>query len=162
MNRIELNESNESNELNWMNWIELNESNESNELNWIEWVKLNWIELNWIGMLAKVCSDRNKPNGQFVLANSKEAVMDFVRDLPIRKISGIGNVTEQLLANVLDVSTCADLYRQRHLISLLFSEISCHHFMRVALGIASVDHSVRFSKFLKRIFRQKMKNLVRI
>ena len=88
------------------------------------------------GMLAKVCSDLNKPNGQFILASQRQAVMDFVGSLAIRKISGIGNVTEQMLA-ALDVTTCRDLWRKRDLLSLLFSENSCDHFMRVALGLGS-------------------------
>ena len=37
-------------------------------------------------MIAKVCSDKNKPNGQFALAPSAEAVLTFMRDLPIRKV----------------------------------------------------------------------------
>jgi len=37
-------------------------------------------------MIAKVCSDRNKPNGQFAVAPSAEAVLSFMRDLPIRKV----------------------------------------------------------------------------
>ncbi len=37
-------------------------------------------------LLAKVCSDRNKPDGQFVLPNELSAVQEFVRDLPIRKV----------------------------------------------------------------------------
>ncbi|KAK6043499.1 hypothetical protein COOONC_18996 [Cooperia oncophora] len=35
--------------------------------------------------LAKICSDMNKPNGQYELENSYEKVMDFLRELPIRK-----------------------------------------------------------------------------
>ena len=45
--------------------------------------------------LAKVCSDMNKPDGQFRLAPDEGKIMRFVEGLPIRKISGIGNVTEQ-------------------------------------------------------------------
>ena len=45
--------------------------------------------------LAKVCSDMNKPDGQFRLAPDEGEIMRFVEALPIRKISGIGNVTEQ-------------------------------------------------------------------
>lgn len=88
-------------------------------------------------MLAKVCSDRNKPNGQFQLEASRDAVLNFVRPLPIRKISGIGNVTEQLLRGALGVSTCADLWEKRDLLALLFSESSYDYFLRVALGIGS-------------------------
>lgn len=37
-------------------------------------------------MLAKVCSDKNKPNGQYRLPSTREAVMDFVQNLPVRKV----------------------------------------------------------------------------
>lgn len=37
-------------------------------------------------MLAKICSDLNKPNGQYVLENDKNAIMEFLKDLPIRKV----------------------------------------------------------------------------
>ena len=37
-------------------------------------------------MIAKVCSDKNKPNGQFVVAQSAEAILSFMHDLPIRKV----------------------------------------------------------------------------
>lgn len=43
-------------------------------------------------MLAKVCSDLNKPNGQYVLPNERAAVLHFVTTLPIRKIPGVGKV----------------------------------------------------------------------
>nr|KAF6490643.1 DNA polymerase kappa [Molossus molossus] len=36
-------------------------------------------------MLAKVCSDKNKPNGQYQILPNRQAVMDFIKDLPIRK-----------------------------------------------------------------------------
>ena len=50
--------------------------------------------------------------------------MKFVESLPIRKVSGIGNVTEQLLKRVLGIETCSDLYHKRGHLLLLFSEIS--------------------------------------
>lgn len=37
-------------------------------------------------MLAKMCSDRNKPNGQCRIAPERQAVLDFLKDLPIRKV----------------------------------------------------------------------------
>ena len=99
-------------------------------------------------MLAKVCSDLNKPNGQFVLANNRQDVMDFIGSLPIRKVSGIGNVTEQMLS-ALDITTCQDLWQKRDLLSLLFSENSCDHFMRIALGLGSDSVTMIIHKFIK-------------
>ncbi|XP_038178463.1 DNA polymerase kappa isoform X4 [Arvicola amphibius] len=89
-------------------------------------------------MLAKVCSDKNKPNGQYQILPSREAVMDFIRDLPIRKVSGIGKVTEKMLM-ALGIVTCTELYQQRALLSLLFSETSWHYFLHIALGLGSTD-----------------------
>jgi len=44
------------------------------------------------GMLAKVCSDLNKPNGQLKLDASRSAVLTFLSTLPVRKIPGVGRV----------------------------------------------------------------------
>ncbi|XP_075397293.1 DNA polymerase kappa [Tenrec ecaudatus] len=87
-------------------------------------------------MLAKVCSDKNKPNGQYQILPNRQAVMDFIKDLPIRKISGIGKVTEKML-KALGVITCTELYQQRALLSLLFSETSWHYFLHISLGLGS-------------------------
>ncbi|KAK7478420.1 hypothetical protein BaRGS_00030345 [Batillaria attramentaria] len=89
-------------------------------------------------MLAKVCSDKNKPNGQFYLPADLGKIMEFVRSLPIRKISGIGRVTEQLLG-ALGIVTCSDLYQQRALLYHLYSSVSFNYFMRVTCGIGSVQ-----------------------
>ena len=59
-------------------------------------------------LLAKVCSDMHKPNGQTLIDPNVDAMIDFVRNLPIRKIPGIGKVTEQVL-NAIEVKTCQDL-----------------------------------------------------
>lgn len=37
-------------------------------------------------LLAKVCSDKNKPNGQYRLPSTRDAVMEFIQDLPVRKV----------------------------------------------------------------------------
>lgn len=50
-----------------------------------------------IKFLAKIASDENKPNGQFVITPSQ--VDAFIDALPLRKIPGVGKVThEKLLA----------------------------------------------------------------
>ncbi|XP_057596876.1 DNA polymerase kappa [Hippopotamus amphibius kiboko] len=87
-------------------------------------------------MLAKVCSDKNKPNGQYQILPNRQAVMDFIKDLPIRKVSGIGKVTEKLL-KALGIITCTELYQQRALLSLLFPETSWHYFVHISLGLGS-------------------------
>jgi len=56
--------------------------------------------------LAKIASDENKPNGQCVIA--PEMVADFVADLPLRKISGIGPKTAEKLA-AHGFTSCADV-----------------------------------------------------
>lgn len=87
-------------------------------------------------MLAKVCSDKNKPNGQYTIAHDRQAVMDFIKDLSIRKVPGIGKVTEKML-RALGITTCPDLYQQRALLSLLFSDVSWHNFLHISLGLGS-------------------------
>ncbi|NWI56881.1 POLK polymerase, partial [Calyptomena viridis] len=87
-------------------------------------------------MLAKMCSDRNKPNGQCRIAPERRAVLDFLKDLPIRKVPGIGKVTEKML-KALGIVTCSELYQQRALLSLLFSEASWRNFLDISLGLGS-------------------------
>jgi len=56
--------------------------------------------------LAKIASDWNKPNGQFVI--TPEQIPAFVIDLPVKKIFGVGKVTNQKMQK-LGIKTCADL-----------------------------------------------------
>jgi len=56
--------------------------------------------------LAKIASDENKPNGQCVI--TPDSVADFVKNLPLRKIPGIGPKTAEKLAKH-GLTTCADV-----------------------------------------------------
>jgi len=56
--------------------------------------------------LAKIASDENKPNGQCVI--TPETVSDFVEDLPLKKIHGIGPKTAEKLKRH-GFETCADI-----------------------------------------------------
>ncbi|XP_043191021.1 DNA polymerase kappa-like isoform X2 [Amphibalanus amphitrite] len=85
------------------------------------------------GMLAKICSDQNKPDGQFFLPRERRAVLDFLRELPVRKVSGIGNVLSQQLA-ALEVTRCGELLERRGLVRLLFSECAQLSLLRAGLG----------------------------
>jgi DNA polymerase-4 len=56
--------------------------------------------------LAKVASDWNKPDGTFTIA--PDQVADFVRELPVSKINGVGKVTAEKMKKM-GVITCGDL-----------------------------------------------------
>ena len=56
--------------------------------------------------LAKVASDWNKPNGQKVI--TPDEVLGFVKELPVKAISGVGKVTAKRMAE-LGLETCSDL-----------------------------------------------------
>lgn len=56
--------------------------------------------------LAKVASDWEKPNGQFVI--TPDQVGSFMLELPVKKIPGVGKKTSEKLHNI-GVYTCADL-----------------------------------------------------
>ncbi len=56
--------------------------------------------------LAKIASDWNKPDGQFVI---KPAEVDaFVKTLPVKKLHGVGKVTASKMHSI-GVQTCGDL-----------------------------------------------------
>lgn len=88
-------------------------------------------------MLAKYCTDLNKPDGQYMFAaTSLQVFNDFVAKIPVRKICGIGPVQEQLL-KALNITTCQDLWHKRDLIYLLFTPASVKFYLRVSLGVCS-------------------------
>jgi len=59
-------------------------------------------------LLAKIASDWNKPNGQCVISPSK--VSEFMRQLPVRKIWGVGPKSNTRLSGM-GVETCQQLQR---------------------------------------------------
>ncbi|KXS15977.1 DNA/RNA polymerase [Gonapodya prolifera JEL478] len=93
-------------------------------------------------LLAKVCSDRNKPNGQYFLPFDRESILEFVQALPVRKPPGIGKVTEQFL-HALGIRTCKEIWDNRVYLYKLCSAASFDYFMRVVMGIGS-SHEDRF------------------
>jgi DNA polymerase-4 len=59
-------------------------------------------------MLAKIASDWRKPNGQFAV--TPERVEEFMRDLPVRKIWGVGPKSAERFAAA-GIQTCGDLQK---------------------------------------------------
>ncbi|VFQ78262.1 unnamed protein product [Cuscuta campestris] len=90
-------------------------------------------------LLAKVCSDINKPNGQFVLPSDRAAIMTFISTLPIRKIGGIGKVTENILQEIFGIRTCEDMLQKSNLLFALFSRSSADFFLCVSLGLGGTN-----------------------
>lgn len=56
--------------------------------------------------LAKIASEQHKPNGQFVI--TPEQVPAFIEALPLKKIPGVGKVTNEKLAQM-GFYTCGDI-----------------------------------------------------
>ncbi|CAH1764351.1 3403_t:CDS:10 [Entrophospora sp. SA101] len=95
-------------------------------------------------LLAKVCSDINKPNGQYDLSNLlEEEILEFVKSLEIRKIKGIGRVTGKIL-NALEVYKCNDILVKRVYLYKLLPQVSFNFLIRVALGIGPVNVGEKF------------------
>ena len=88
--------------------------------------------------IAKICSNKNKPNGQFRIPNDRSAVMAFMRILPVRKVNGVGRVFEREL-DAIGVKTCGDIYAQRAYLTRLFGEKACHFLLQTHLGMGRTD-----------------------
>ncbi|KAK9315306.1 hypothetical protein V1522DRAFT_378526 [Lipomyces starkeyi] len=107
--------------------------------------------------LAKIASNVNKPNGQCAIANDREAVMEFMCNLPVRKITGIGYVLErQLLA--LDVNSCGEIYPKSALLYQIFTDTTMTFLLNCYLGLGStevkpIDQYERKSVGCERSFR---------
>ncbi|CAH0056761.1 unnamed protein product [Clonostachys solani] len=84
--------------------------------------------------LAKICSNMNKPNGQFLLPSERGAIMAFMRDLPTRKVNGIGRVLERELLEI-GVKTCGDIFAERQYLYQLFGEKAYDFLLRIYLGL---------------------------
>lgn len=88
--------------------------------------------------LAKICSNKNKPNGQFRLPSDRTTILNFMRDLPTRKVNGIGRVLEREL-DAIGIKTCGDIGSQRHLLSRLFGDKAFEFLIGVYLGLGRTD-----------------------
>ena len=85
-------------------------------------------------MFHRICSNKNKPNGQFRLPSDRNAIMTFMRDLPTRKVNGIGRVFEREL-DAIGVKNCGDIYAYRQYLSKLFGEKAFMFLMQCYLGL---------------------------
>ncbi|KAG8806422.1 hypothetical protein FRC18_006100, partial [Serendipita sp. 400] len=87
-------------------------------------------------MLAKISSEKNKPNGQYCLQFDPEIIRDFMKTLPIRRVPGIGRVSERLLDSI-GIRTCGDIYTHRATLALLDKHFHLHEKLEIFLGLGS-------------------------
>jgi DNA polymerase kappa len=87
-------------------------------------------------MLAKIASDRNKPNGQLAVGPRQEDVLQFLHPLPTRKVGGIGRVTEKMLL-ALGIATVKELYDDRATVRSCFKPATAKFLLRASLGCSS-------------------------
>jgi DNA polymerase kappa len=88
--------------------------------------------------IAKICSNKNKPNGQYRVLSNRASILAFMRDLPTRKVNGIGRVFEREL-DAIGVKTCGDIYEHRQSLRALFGDKAFDFLMSVYLGLGRTD-----------------------
>ncbi|KAJ5935850.1 hypothetical protein N7466_005397 [Penicillium verhagenii] len=84
--------------------------------------------------IAKISSNHNKPNGQFRVPNDRAAIMGFMRDLPVRKVNGVGRVFERELGSI-GIETCGDIHSYRGILTRLFGEKAFQFLAQCYLGL---------------------------
>lgn len=62
-------------------------------------------------LIAKLASDYKKPNGQFTV--SPKDVSEFIRTVPVERISGVGKVTAKSMHDI-GIKTCEDLQKYQY------------------------------------------------
>ncbi|KAK6528990.1 hypothetical protein TWF694_004214 [Orbilia ellipsospora] len=88
--------------------------------------------------IAKICSNKNKPNGQFCMLGDRATVMSFMRTLPVRKVNGIGRVFEREL-EAIGIKSCGDIYPLRGLLPKLFGQKAYEFLISVFLGLGRTE-----------------------
>ena len=88
--------------------------------------------------IAKICSNKNKPDGQFRVPNDRHAIMTFMSSLPVRKVNGVGRVFEREL-DAIGVKTCGDIVAQRAYLNRLFGEKAFQFLIQTYLGLGRTN-----------------------
>ncbi len=109
--------------------------------------------------LAKIASDWKKPNGQFVIMPDK--IDEFVIDLPVSKIFGVGKVTATKMA-ASNINSCGDL--QKISLAQLTQQFGCfgERLYTLSRGIDQrevITHRIRKSLSVERTYSQDLPDL---
>ncbi|KPI88833.1 putative DNA polymerase kappa [Leptomonas seymouri] len=93
---------------------------------------------------SKLASNVHKPNGQHVIKlSTREEVLHYVRDTPVRDIPGVGSATEGQL-KALGILTCKDFLAQKAELCYLFREKTFAFYLSAGLGLVRthVDRAI--------------------
>jgi len=91
-------------------------------------------------MLAKIASEDNKPDGQARVLPTREAVLQYIEKLPLRRVPFVGKVLERKLKLLLNVITCGELRVAVPKIRRAFEgKKTCDFLLRVCLGISGEE-----------------------
>lgn len=91
-------------------------------------------------LLSKMSTDINKPNGQYYLPFNREAIYNFMKNILVGKVHGIGSVMTGAL-NGMNIKTCQDIIDNRLTLCYSFSKCSFEFLMHTALGIGKNYHN---------------------
>ncbi|KAM3127030.1 hypothetical protein pb186bvf_020874 [Paramecium bursaria] len=91
-------------------------------------------------MLAKLASERNKPDGLYIIQQDMEAIEQFMEDLPLRKIPGIGMVTEQILQG-LGYNFCKDVKTKPEYLYFVLTSKTFEFILQSCYGYSRNEHS---------------------
>ena len=86
-------------------------------------------------MIAKICSDINKPNGQFSKFGNALEIEKWISEMDVRKIPGIGRMRELVLNN-LGMYKCKDVILNAEKIFISFGKVTANQLISWCLGIA--------------------------
>uniref|UniRef100_A0A7E4W1H0 DNA polymerase kappa n=1 Tax=Panagrellus redivivus TaxID=6233 RepID=A0A7E4W1H0_PANRE len=84
--------------------------------------------------LAKVCSDINKPNGQFILPGDNDALDTFILSSPLKLFPGIGPTSSNSLAEF-GIKTVADLLNHKKNLRFMVSNSQYYLLTRIVAGV---------------------------
>ncbi|CAN0056562.1 unnamed protein product [Discosporangium mesarthrocarpum] len=96
-----------------------------------------------------------------VVRGDTDEVRGFVRDLPVRKVNGVGKVTEKCLREVLGVSTCGQLLEQRAHVLGVFTPCTARRLLEAALGVGRSTHSAKEGQAIAGMLTRKQIRFIR-
>ncbi|KAF4687774.1 hypothetical protein FOZ62_004227 [Perkinsus olseni] len=89
--------------------------------------------------LAKMGSDIKKPNGQFMVPTTREEMLRWLQDLPIRKLHGVGRVSERELSAGLGIEKVGDVIKKAAELLHTMSSNGGHWLINAAMGVADTE-----------------------